>query len=148
MSTNLYGAFGYMLLSHHYVSQSKSRLRSCLEVKELLAQNRRDIWSLCDINGIRTHNHLVRKQTLNHLAKLAKWLSCVVSTNLYSGFNCMLLCHVRVLEWIHFIVAWMSRNSLLKSLCDSNRIQIHNHLVQKQTLTQITWNDNIIQYAW
>ena len=27
---------------------------------------------LCDCNGTRTHNHLVRKQTLNHLAKLGK----------------------------------------------------------------------------
>ena len=27
--------------------------------------------SLSDSNGIRTHNHLVCKQTLNHLAKLA-----------------------------------------------------------------------------
>ena len=26
---------------------------------------------LCDINGIRTHNQLVRKPTLIHLAKLA-----------------------------------------------------------------------------
>ena len=24
----------------------------------------------CNSNGIRTHNHLVRKQTFNHLAKL------------------------------------------------------------------------------
>ena len=24
------------------------------------------------LNGIRTHNHLIRKRTLNHLAKLAK----------------------------------------------------------------------------
>ena len=28
--------------------------------------------SLSDCNGNRTHNHLVRKRTLNHLAKLAK----------------------------------------------------------------------------
>ena len=28
-----------------------------------------------DSNGIRTHNHLVRKQTLNHLTKLSKSLS-------------------------------------------------------------------------
>ena len=27
-------------------------------------------WSLSDSNGIRTHNHLVRKRTLNHLASL------------------------------------------------------------------------------
>ena len=49
-----------------------------------------------DRNGIRTHNRLVRKRTLNHLAKLAKRLSCVVSTYLYGAFDCMLLsCHVR-----------------------------------------------------
>ena len=41
----------------------------CLNVKELLAWSRRYIWSLSDSNGIQTHNHLVRKQTLNHLAK-------------------------------------------------------------------------------
>ena len=31
-------------------------------------------------NRIRTYNHLVRKQTLNYLAKLTKLLSCAVST--------------------------------------------------------------------
>ena len=36
-----------------------------------------------DCNRTQTHNHLVYKLTLNHLAKLAKWLSCVVSTYLY-----------------------------------------------------------------
>ena len=46
----------------------------CLNVKELLAESRRHIWSLSDSNMIRIHNHLVRKRTLNHLAKLAKWL--------------------------------------------------------------------------
>ena len=29
--------------------------------------------NLSDCNGIRTHNHLVHKQTLNHLAKLANY---------------------------------------------------------------------------
>ena len=32
-----------------------------------------------------TNNHLVRKRTLNHLAKLANWLSGVVSTYLYGA---------------------------------------------------------------
>ena len=50
----------------------------CLNVKELLAQSRRYTWSLSNSNEIRTHNHLVRKRTLNHLAKLAK------VTNLFS----------------------------------------------------------------
>ena len=54
--------------------------KSCLNVKELCAWSRCHIWTLSDINGIGTHNQLVRKRTLNHLAKLAKWLSCVVST--------------------------------------------------------------------
>ena len=59
--------------------QSESTLYSCLNVKELLAGNRRDIWSLSDNNGIQTHKHLGRKGTLNYLAQLAirlrtKWL--------------------------------------------------------------------------
>ena len=64
--------------------QSESALYSCLNVKELLAQNRRDIWSLSDSNGIRFHNHLVRKQWLNHLVQLdqflAKWSSVCLRT--------------------------------------------------------------------
>ena len=43
-----------------------------------------------DCNWTRTLNHLVCKRTLNHLAKLTKWLSWVVSTCLYGAF-----------EWIH-----------------------------------------------
>ena len=61
-----------------YAFQSESTLYSCLNVKELLAQNRHGIWCLSDSNGIRTHNHLVCKQTLNHLAK---WLSVRLRTN-------------------------------------------------------------------
>ena len=43
---------------------------SCLIVKELQARNRRIIGKLSDCYGIRTNNHLVREQTLNHPAKL------------------------------------------------------------------------------
>ena len=45
--------------------------------------------SFSDCNWTRTQNHLVRSRTLNHLAKLAKWLICVLSTYLYGAFNCM-----------------------------------------------------------
>ena len=45
---------------------------SSLEVKEVDAWNRRDIWNSSYCNEIRTHNHLVRKWTPNNLAKLAK----------------------------------------------------------------------------
>ena len=85
-----------------YEFESESTLYSCLNVKELLARSRRHIWRLSDCNGTQTNNHLVRKRILNHLAKLAKWLSSVVSTYLYGAFDCMFLsCHVRIWEWIH-----------------------------------------------
>ena len=85
-----------------YAFQSESTLYICLNVKKLLARNKRNIWSLSDWNRTWTHNHLVCKWTLNYLAKLAKWLRCVVSTYLYGAFDCMLLsCHVRISKWIH-----------------------------------------------
>ena len=75
--------------SYHatYAFQSESTLYSCLNVKELLARNRLDIWRLSDCNGTWTHNHLVRKRTLNHLVKMAKSLSCVAY--LYGTFDCI-----------------------------------------------------------
>ena len=54
----------------------------CPIVKEVFARGRGHIWSLNDSKEIRTHNQLVRKRTLNHLAYEAKWLSYVVSTYL------------------------------------------------------------------
>ena len=96
--------FNLTLYSYHVTRafQTESTLNSCLNVKELLAQSRCQIWSLTDCNGTPTHNHLVCKWTLNHLAKLAKWLTCVVSIYLYGAYHCMFLsCCVRISEWIH-----------------------------------------------
>ena len=57
------------------MSRTRYKMNLCpyssLTVKELLAQNRRDIWSLSDTNNIRTHNHLVQKRIPNHLVELA-----------------------------------------------------------------------------
>ena len=58
----------YSIVCSYYITYgflSESRLYSCLNVNEILPQNRHDIWSSSDSNGIRTHNHLVRKWTLN-----------------------------------------------------------------------------------
>ena len=45
------------------------------------------------------------KLTLNCLAKLAKWLSCVMSTYHSDAFDCMFLsCHVCISEWIHTLL--------------------------------------------
>ena len=92
--------------SYHvtYAFQSESTLYSCLNAKEVLARNSCHIGSLSDCKGTRTHNHLLRKRTLNHLAKLAKWLSCVVSTYLFHAFDWIFLsCHVHLSEWMHSI---------------------------------------------
>ena len=59
----------------------------CLNVKELLARSRRHIWSLSDSNVIRTYNHLVRKRTLNHLAKLTKLVECSFTKWVVVGSN-------------------------------------------------------------
>ena len=80
-----------------YPFYSESTLYSFLNVMELLAQKRRDVWSLSDNNRIRTNNHLVCKQRLNHFTKLAKWLSCVLSNNL-----CYTVCLLTVLDVGHF----------------------------------------------
>ena len=90
-----------MLLSCHVRVSKWIYSIVCMNVRELLAQCRRHVWSSSDSNEIRTHNHLVPKRTLNHLAKLAKWWSCAVSTYLYDAFVCMLSRYVQVSEWIH-----------------------------------------------
>ena len=40
------------------------------------------LFSLSDSNGIRTHNHLVRKRTLNHLAKPFNHLSSLAKRSI------------------------------------------------------------------
>ena len=61
-----------LLSCHVHVSEWIYTFYSCLNVKELLTWNRRNIWSLVERNEIRTHNLFVSKQTLNYLAKLPK----------------------------------------------------------------------------
>ena len=108
------GYFGPVFFSCHicfHILHQPATLYNCLDVKELLPRNRRDMWKLSDCNEIRNHNHLVRK----HLAKLAKRLSCVMSIYLHSEFECVLIMsHTRVIANLHSVVAWMSRNSCSK----------------------------------
>ena len=128
-----------------FVFQSKSILYISLNVKELLAQNKCKVWSLSDCSRTPTYNHLVHKRTLNHLAKLAKWLSCVVSTYLYGAFDCMFSsCHIRVLEWMHTLylpecqgIPCSKLAPNIWSLSDCNGTQTHNHLILKQTLNHL-----------
>ena len=125
--------------------QSECKTYSCLNVKELFASNKQQIWSLRDCNGSRTNKHLVCKRTLNHLAQLTKWLSCVVSTYPYGAFDCMFLsCHVRASEWIHTLYSCMNVMELIVcnrrqiwSLSNCKGTLTHNHLVRKQTLNHL-----------
>ena len=70
---------------------------------------------------------LVHKQILNHLAKLAKWLSCIVSTYLYDTSDCMLLswcCHLNFrhrtcfYQWVPLRQATIECRFILKHVCD------------------------------
>ena len=123
-----------------YAFQSKSTLCSCLNVKELIAWNRREIWSLSDCNKIRTHNQLVRKRTLNHLAKQAiffnfKWLSCVVSTYMYGASDCMCLsCHVRLSKCL-LIVGLRTKWLWVRVSLQSLKLQISRLFRAKSSLT-------------
>ena len=84
-----------------YPFQDESTLYSCLNIKELFAQSMREMWNLSYCNWTGTQNHLVRKWTMNHLAKLSEYLSCVLSIYLYGAFDSIFLhCHVGVSEWI------------------------------------------------
>ena len=89
--------------SHHitYAFQSESTLYIFLHANKLLARNRCNIGSLSNCSSIRTHNHLIRKRTLNQLAKHIKWLSWVVSAYLYGGIDCICSSwYVRVSQWM------------------------------------------------
>ena len=61
----------FLTPGHQLHVQSESALYSCLNIKELLAQNRQKIWSLSKCNWTQTHKDLVCKRTLNHLDNLA-----------------------------------------------------------------------------
>ena len=72
------------------------------------------IWSLSNCSWTQTHNHLVNKQTPNHVAKLVKWFSFVVSTYLYGTFACMffIMSCLRFRVNPHSIVAWNPKHFL------------------------------------
>ena len=126
-----------------HMCQSESTLHSYLKVKKPLAWNRRHIWSLSDCNGIRTHNHLVRKQTVNLLVKLANdsavlWvLICTVHltvclyhvTYVFQSESTLYSC-------LNFkeSLAWNRRD--IWSLSEWKENRNYNHLVRKQLFRQ------------
>ena len=51
---------------------SKTETSSCMNINEILAQNRGEIGSISGFNWTRTNNLLVCKLTLNYLVKMVK----------------------------------------------------------------------------
>ena len=87
-----------------YAFQSESILYSYLNVKELLARSRLEIWlRLRDCNWIRTQNHLIRKRTK---ASLAKWLSVRLRTK-WSWFRVKM--QPLSFQVFHQLVPWVSQ---------------------------------------
>ena len=101
--------------------QTESTLYSCLNVKELLAQNRCDIWCLSDSNGIRTQNHLVCKRTLNHLTKSAKCIA--VLWVLISTVN-LTVCYYHVIYLFQSESTFSSCLNVKELLAARNRLDI------------------------
>ena len=130
----------FIVCSYHvtYAFQSESKLYSYLNVKELLAPSRSKIWSLSDCNWTRTHNHLVHKWTLNHLAKLAKWSSRVLICTVHLTVCSYHVMYVFQSESTFYrclnvkeLFAW-SRGEIW-SLSNCNWTRTHNHLVDKRS---------------
>ena len=82
----------YVVIMSHTSLRVNPHSIACLNVKELLALSRLHIWSLGDSNKIQNHNYLVCKRKRNHLAKLAKCLTCVVGTSV----QCIWVCYYHV----------------------------------------------------
>ena len=126
------------------MTQSEYTLYSCLNVKEPFAQSRRKIWSISNFHCTQTHNHLLHKQTLNQLAKLAKRLSFFVSTYQYGAFDHMFLsCQVRNSKCFTLYcclnlkkhLPWSRRGIRSRNNC--NETWIHNHFVHKTILNHL-----------
>ena len=143
-----------------YAFQSESTLFICMNIKELHAQNRLEIWSLSNSNGIRTHIHLFRRRIFNYLTWLAKWWSCFVTTYLNSAFHSVLLsCHVRVSEWIYTLYFPECQGTCCSirydiwSLSDNNGMRTQNHLVCEGTFNHLArlvkWLSCVVStYRW
>ena len=110
-----------------------------LNVKEILAWSRHHIWSLSDSNVIRTQNHLVRKRTLDHFAKLrlqTKWL----------WFEFMLSFMVFILwvekfvnlTFVNVILIFDKKGGNIWNLSDCNEFWTKNDLTHKETLKYLT----------
>ena len=133
LSTYLFRAFACMFLSSHV------RISEWIYPLYLAkySRNKRDIWSLSDWKETQTHSQLIRKPALSHLAKIANWLSYVVSNYLYGAFDWM-FCHVTyTFQSESILCIFLNVKELFPqnrcniwSLIDCHGTQTQNHLVR------------------
>ena len=145
------------ICSYHvtYEFQSESGLSRCLNVMDQHVRNRCDIWRFSHRNEIRTHNHLVWKQTLHHVTKLTKWLNSVDGIYLNDKFDCIFLSYqVLVSEWI-YICSYLNVKELLGQnmhhilrLSECKRMGTHKHLVCKQILNHLNKLTKWLNCLW
>ena len=117
--------FNFHFMSAFEISSLKLSQMSFLILSKFKAVN------FYSFKGIQTHNHLVRKRTPNHLAKLtnlARWLSVSLQTEWLSVQIPFCHLNVRCSTCYEQGVPWQSGNY---------RLQIHSETR--------TWHDNNIQ---
>ena len=133
----------FCLVIYAFLRQSTTYI--WLNVKELFSRNRCDIWSLSNCNRTWSHSDLALKLTLNHLVKLAKWLS-VLWVLISTVYFTVCSCHVMYAFQREFtLYVCMNVKKLLArnwrhiwSSSDCNGTRNHIHLVPKRALNHLT----------
>ena len=132
MSTSLCGIFDNVLLSWH-----KPILDGIYFLQLVICQGpsclKQYIRSFSGCNGIKTHDHLFCKETLNHLAERSKYLTWIVSTSLNGAFKGMFY-HIATLCCCLNLKERLAQSRCYiwhLSECNVIRTQIHLFFVQR-----------------
>ena len=92
--------YSLVFLSCHMTALRESSSWSCLNVKDLFAGNKHDIWNLNDCNWAQTCNYLVHSQKLNQLPKLPQlnWsiLQCLSANSTIVRSNLVAVTTIRL----------------------------------------------------
>ena len=96
-----------------YAFHIESTLYTCLNVKELLARRRSQVWSLNYCNWTPTQNHWLRKRTFNHLAKLTYELSGSVFESSSSDYIYGADIQLRLYNWEANLIKELTFNYVL-----------------------------------
>ena len=91
-----------------------------------------------------TWNHSVCKETLNHLVKLAKWMSCCEYLSVRCIWLYVFIMLTNVLQTKATLYSCLNVKKLFarkrrnfRSLSDCNGIRTNNHIVHKRTLDHL-----------